>query len=63
MEKKNSNSKNESKIIAVGYVRYSSDLQREESIEAQERAIEEYCTREGIILLGYYEDRAVSAKK
>ncbi len=33
-------------IKVVGYARYSSDLQREESIEAQERAIKEYCKKE-----------------
>ncbi len=33
---------------AVGYCRYSSSNQREESIEAQIRAIEQYCKTKGI---------------
>lgn len=46
----------------VGYVRYSSDLQREESIEAQKRAITDFCKKEGYTILRFYEDRAQSAK-
>lgn len=49
-------------LQVVGYARYSSDLQREESIEAQERAIKEYCDKEGYTLIKFYEDRAQSAK-
>src|SRR5659263_359467 len=46
---------------AVLYTRFSSDNQREESIEAQLRAIHEYCERKGIIILHEYCDRAKSA--
>ena len=49
-------------LQVVGYARYSSDLQREESIEAQERAIREFCDKEGYTLIKFYEDRAQSAK-
>ena len=49
-------------LRVVGYARYSSELQREESIEAQEREIREYCDRNGYILLRFYEDRALSGK-
>lgn len=44
------------------YTRYSSDHQKEESIEAQIRACEEYAARHGLVITGTYEDRAVSAK-
>lgn len=46
---------------AVAYCRYSSDMQREESIEAQLRAIEEYANRNGYIIVDQYLDRAKSA--
>ncbi len=46
---------------AVLYARFSSDNQREESIEAQLRAIHEYCERNGIIVIREYCDRAKSA--
>ena len=45
---------------AVAYCRFSSDLQREESIEAQVRAIEQYCKCNNITLLTVYADRAIS---
>ena len=47
---------------AVIYARYSSDSQREESIEGQLRECKEYATRNDIIILGEYIDRAISAK-
>ena len=34
-------------INAVAYARFSTDMQREESIEAQVRAIEDYCSKNG----------------
>ena len=34
--------------VAVAYARFSSNNQREESIDAQLRAIREYCERENI---------------
>ncbi|HHV99993.1 MAG TPA: recombinase family protein [Clostridiaceae bacterium] len=46
---------------AAAYARYSSDNQREESIEAQLRAIREYCVRNGIQLVKMYTDEARSA--
>lgn len=48
-------------IRAVAYPRYSSDNQREESINAQMSAIEEYCNRKGYTLIGDYPDEAKSA--
>ena len=46
-------------IRAVAYCRYSSELQRDGySIEAQVRAIEEYCAREKILLINKYIDEA-----
>src|SRR6056297_572143 len=47
-------------IRAVAYCRYSSDNQREESIDAQLRAIKDFCSREGYTLTGTYIDEAVS---
>lgn len=43
------------------YLRYSSDNQREESIEAQLRAIEAYCERNGFTIAKVYADRAKTA--
>ena len=45
---------------AVAYLRYSSDMQREESIEAQLRAIQTYCDEHGFVLLTTYADRGIS---
>ena len=47
---------------AYAYARFSSDNQREESIDAQLRAIREYCEREGIVLLRSFTDSAFSAR-
>lgn len=46
----------------VIYARYSSDNQREESIEGQLRECLEYAEKNGITILGNYIDRALSAK-
>jgi site-specific DNA recombinase len=46
---------------AAMYVRYSSSNQREESIDAQIRAIEDYCKRKGYIIVKIYSDEAKSA--
>lgn len=46
----------------VIYARYSSDSQREESIEGQLRECKEYAERNGITILNTYIDRALSAK-
>ncbi len=48
------------KLRAVAYARYSSDGQREESIEGQLRAIKEYAERNGYTLLHTYVDRGIS---
>lgn len=44
------------------YARYSSDNQREESIEGQLRECKEYAVRNEITIIGTYIDRAFSAK-
>ena len=49
-------------LNAVAYCRYSSHLQREESIKAQLRAIENYSTEHGYVLLDSYVDEAQSGK-
>jgi site-specific DNA recombinase len=46
----------------IGYCRFSSDMQREESIEAQQDAISRYAEREGIRVAAWYIDRAKSGK-
>lgn len=46
----------------VIYARYSSDNQREESIDGQLRECKEFAERQGITILGTYIDRALSAK-
>ena len=47
---------------AVIYARYSSDSQREESIEGQLRECHAYAEKNGITVLSTYIDRALSAK-
>lgn len=47
---------------SVIYARYSSDNQREESIEGQLRECREYAERNGFTVLSSYIDRALSAK-
>lgn len=46
---------------AISYCRYSSDNQREESIDAQKRAINEYASRNGYNVDKYYIDEAKTA--
>ena len=46
---------------AVIYARYSSDSQREESIEGQIRENTAYANKNGIDIVGTYIDRAYSA--
>ncbi|MGN1098378.1 MAG: recombinase family protein [Clostridia bacterium] len=48
------------KIYAVAYARFSSDMQREESIDAQVRAIKEYAEKNGYTLLKIYDDKGIS---
>ena len=45
---------------AVAYCRYSSNNQREESIDAQLRAIREYAQNNNIVIIGEYCDSAMS---
>ena len=47
---------------AVIYARYSSDNQREESIEGQIRECTAFAEKNGITILRHYIDRAYSAK-
>ena len=47
---------------AYAYARFSSDNQREESIDAQVRAIKEYCDKENIQLVRVFKDEAFSAR-
>ncbi len=47
---------------AVAYARYSSNNQREESIDAQLRAIREYCEKENIELIAVFTDEAITGK-
>lgn len=47
---------------AVAYGRFSSNNQREESIDAQLRAIREYCEKENIELIAEFTDEAISGK-
>jgi len=46
---------------AAVYARFSSDNQREESIDAQLRAMHDYCERNNILIVREYCDRARSA--
>jgi len=49
-------------VKAVIYARYSSDSQREESIEGQLRECKSYAEKNGITILGTFIDRALSAR-
>lgn len=49
-------------LTAVLYARYSSNNQREESIEGQIRECEYFAQREGITIANHYIDRAMSAR-
>ena len=48
-------------LRAAAYARFSSDMQRDESIDAQLREIQAFAKREGMILTSSYIDRAKSA--
>ena len=52
----------DNKIKAVGYCRFSSDHQKELSIEAQQRAIEKYAESNGYDIIDWYIDRAFSGQ-
>ncbi|MBP1736948.1 MAG: resolvase [Oscillospiraceae bacterium] len=45
----------------VGYCRYSTEMQRDESIEAQQRAITRYCESSDLAISKWYIDKAQSA--
>ena len=45
---------------AFAYARFSTDMQREESIDAQFRAIKEYCSRNKISLINFFKDEGIS---
>ena len=47
---------------AVIYARYSSDRQREESIEGQIRVCKDYARRNGLTILHTYVDRAMTGR-
>ena len=47
---------------AVIYARYSSDKQREESIDAQVRACKDYCLRHHYLITKVYADEAKSGR-
>ena len=49
-------------MTAVIYARYSSDNQREESIEGQIRECTAYAEKNGVTVIKHYIDRALSAK-
>ncbi|MCL2578700.1 MAG: recombinase family protein [Oscillospiraceae bacterium] len=49
-------------IPAVGYVRFSSNRQKDESIDAQKRAILIYAGHMGYRITHFYEDRAITGK-
>lgn len=48
------------KTKVVAYCRFSSEGQREESIDAQVRAIKEYCEKNNFTLIKIYKDEAIS---
>ncbi|NLT13709.1 MAG: recombinase family protein [Clostridiales bacterium] len=50
-------------LRAVIYARFSSDTQREESVEGQLRECNEYAVKNGITVVGTYIDRALTASK
>lgn len=45
---------------AVAYARTSTNVQMKESIDAQFRAIEDYCKRNNILLMEKYKDEGIS---
>lgn len=55
-------SRNKKRQKAVLYARYSSTNQREESIDAQLRAMREHCKNEDIEIIAEFTDEAVSGK-
>lgn len=52
--------KNTVKNVAVGYCRVSTDKQREESLDHQQREIEKYAEENGIKIIAWYKDHGFS---
>ena len=50
------------KVPAAAYARFSSDHQRDKSIDAQLRAINDYADRNGFEIVETYTNRALSAR-
>ena len=48
---------------AVTYARYSSDNQRDESIEAQQDAMQKYAKEKGFTILKHYADKALTGRE
>src|SRR5665811_1131127 len=48
-------------VRGVIYARFSTEMQRDESIDAQVRAVQEYANRNDIVIVDQYVDRAKSA--
>ena len=59
---KNQNTKKTVALNAVIYARFSSDNQREESIEGQLRECKAFAEKNGYHIVGTYIDRALSAR-
>ena len=60
MTKKRNKQLKKNPKFAVGYIRYSSDNQREESVDAQRRAIQKWADENGITIIKWYIDRATT---
>lgn len=54
--------KTDNKMRAVIYARYSSDRQREESIEGQLRVCEDFAQKNDLMVVDTYIDRALTAR-
>lgn len=54
--------KTDNKMRAVIYARYSSDRQREESIEGQMRVCEDFAQKNDLMVVDTYIDRALTAR-
>ena len=52
----------EKRVPAVGYCRFSSDHQREESIDAQQRIISDFAEKNHFEILEWYCDKAYSGR-
>ena len=50
-------------VKAASYARYSDESQREESIEAQEKAIQEYADKNGYVIVQKYADHHITGRR